>query len=51
MDRLPRLPLDIFEHSRVADHESLALDQLAYCNLATNRQQRASDPSFVISIL
>ena len=41
MGRLPRLPLTIFERTMVADHQSLARDHLAYCDLATNHQQRA----------
>ena len=41
--RLPRLPLSIFERTRVAGHQSLARDHLAYCDLATSRQQRAYD--------
>ena len=43
MGGLPRLPLTVFEHAGVARHQSLARDHLAYCNLATNRQQRAND--------
>ena len=39
--RLPRLPLTIFERAGVAGHQSLARDHLAYCDLATDRQQRA----------
>ena len=43
MGRLPRLPLRIFERTGVAGHQSLARDHLAYCDLATDRQQRAYD--------
>ena len=40
MGRLPRLPLTVFERTGVAGHQTLAGDHLAYCDLATNRQQR-----------
>ena len=40
MGRLPRLPFTIFERAGVASHKSLARDHLAYCGLATDRQQR-----------
>ena len=43
MGRLPRLPLRIFERTGVAGHQSLARDHLAYCDLATDCQQRAYD--------
>ena len=43
MGRLPRLPLTVLERTGVAGHQSLARDHLAYCNLATDRQQRAKD--------
>ena len=43
MGRLPRLPLRIFERTGVAGHQSLARDHLAYCDLTTDRQQRAYD--------
>ena len=43
MGRLPRLPLMVFERTGVAGHQSLAPDDLAYCDLATDRQQRADD--------
>ena len=43
MGRLPRLPLTVFERTGVAGHQSLARDHLAYCDLATDRQQRAND--------
>ena len=43
MGRLPRLPLTIFKRARVANHQSLPRDHLAYCDLATDRQQRAYD--------
>ena len=41
--RLPRLPLTFFECTGVAGHQSLARDHLAYCDLATDRQQSAND--------
>ena len=41
MGRLPRLPLTIFERTGVAGHQSSARYHLAYCDLATNRQQHA----------
>ena len=40
MGKLPRLPLTVFERTGVAGHQSLARDYLAYCDLATDRQQR-----------
>ena len=43
MGRLPRLPLTVFERTGVTGHQSLARDHLAYCDLATGRQQRAND--------
>ena len=43
MGRLPRLPLTVFERTGVAGRQSLARDHLAYCELATDRQQRAND--------
>ena len=43
MGRPPRLPLTIFERTEVAGHQSLARDHLVYCDLATDRQQRAYD--------
>ena len=43
MGRLPRLPLASFERAGVAGHRSLAREDLAYCDLATDRQQRAYD--------
>ena len=42
MGRLPP-PLTVFERTRVAGHQSLARDHLAYCDQATDRQQRAND--------
>ena len=39
----PHLLLTIFDHSGVAGHQSLARDHLAYCDLASERQQRAND--------
>ena len=41
MGRLPCLPLTIFDRSGVAGHQSLAVDHLAYCDLVSERQQRA----------
>ena len=41
--RIPHLPLTIFDCTRVAGHQSLARDDLAYCDLATDRPQRAYD--------
>ena len=43
MGRLPRLPLTVLERTGVAGHQSLARDHLAYCDLVTDRQQRAND--------
>ena len=43
MGRLPSLPLTIFDRSAVAGHKSLARDHLEYCDLASERQQRAND--------
>ena len=43
MGRLPRFPRTIFERTGVFGHQSLARDHLAYCDLATDRQQRAYD--------
>ena len=43
MGRLPRLPLTIFERAGAAGHQSLVREHLAYCDLATDRQQRAYD--------
>ena len=37
-----RLPLTVFECTGVAGHQSLARDHLGYCDLATDRQQRAN---------
>ena len=39
--RSPRLPLSLFDSPNIGGHQSLERDQLAYCNLATDRQQRA----------
>ena len=39
--RLPRLPLAIFERTAVADHQALVRDHFTYCDLVTDRQQRA----------
>ena len=43
MGRPTRLPLMVFERTGVAGPQSLARDHLAYCDLATDRQQRAND--------
>ena len=43
MGRVPRLTVTIFERTGVAGHQSLTRDHLAYCDLATDRQQRACD--------
>ena len=39
--RLPRLPLTVFDQSYGGTHQNLDRDQLAYCDLARERQQRA----------
>ena len=39
--RLLRLPLTVFDRSYGSAHQSLDRDQLAYCDLARDRQQRA----------
>ena len=39
--RLPRLPLTVFDRSCGGTHQNLDRDQLAYCDLARERQQRA----------
>ena len=41
MGRLPRLPLTVFDRSYGGMHQNLDRDQLAYCDLARERQQRA----------
>ena len=41
MNRLPRLPLTVFEHPYARGHQSLARDQLEYVDLATDRQRRS----------
>ena len=43
MGKLPRLPLTTFQRIGVFGHQSLARDDLAYCDSATDRQQRAYD--------
>ena len=43
MGRLLRLPLTAFDRTGVVEHQSLARDHLAYCDLATNRQKHAND--------
>ena len=42
MGRLPHRPLTVFERTGVAQHQSLARDYLANCDLARDRQQRAN---------
>ncbi|CAB1106230.1 unnamed protein product [Ectocarpus sp. CCAP 1310/34] len=39
--RIPRLPLSVFDRPTVGGHQSLARDQLEYCNLVVDRQRRA----------
>ena len=39
--RLPRLPLTVFDRTYGGMHQNLDRDQLAYCDLARKRQQRA----------
>ncbi len=41
MNRLPRLPLAVFEQLSARGHQSLARDHLEYCDLAADRQRRA----------
>ena len=41
MGRLPRLPLTVFDRSYGGMHQNPDRDQLAYCDLARERQQRA----------
>ena len=43
MGRLPRLPLTVFDRTGVVGHQRLARDNLAYCDLATDRQKCAND--------
>ena len=43
MGRLPRFCPTTFERAGVAGRQSLARDHLAYCELPTERQQRAYD--------
>ena len=43
MSRLSRLPLTVFDRTDVVEHQSLARDHLAYCDLATDRQDRANN--------
>ena len=43
MRSLPCLPLTVFERTGVTRHQSLARDHVAYCDLVTDRQQRAND--------
>lgn len=42
INRLPRLPMTVIEHQYARDHQSLDRDQLEYCDLAADRQQRRS---------
>ena len=42
MSKLPRLSLTVVESTGVAGHQSLACDHRAYCDLATDRQQRTN---------
>ena len=42
MGRLPRFPLTVYERTRVAGCQSPDHDHLAYCDLATDRQQHAN---------
>ena len=42
MGRLPRLSLTVFDRASVVEHQSLARDHLAYCDLATDRQKRVN---------
>ena len=41
MGRFPRLPLSVFDPPNIGGHQILDHDILAYCNLATEQQQRA----------
>ena len=41
MNRLPRLPLIIFEHHYAQGYQSLARNHLEYCDLVADRQRRA----------
>ena len=41
MNRLPRLPLTLFEHHYARGQQNLAYDHLEYCDLAAGRQRRA----------
>ena len=43
MGRFPPPPLTVFDRTGVVRHQSLARDQLAYCDLTTDRQKRAHD--------
>ena len=43
MARLPRYPLTVFDNIYARRHQSLARNQLEYCNLAADRQKRAYD--------
>ena len=43
MGRLPRLLLTVFERTGVVGHQSPARDYRTYCDLATDRKQRAND--------
>ena len=41
MNRLPRLPLTVFEHPYARGHQSLASDQLEYVDVAADSQRRS----------
>ena len=41
LERLPRLPLAVFDRFHDGAHQSLERDQLAYCDLARERQHRS----------
>lgn len=43
MGRLPRLPLTIFKRAGIAGRMSLPGDELVYCDMAAERQQRSYD--------
>ncbi|CAB1104650.1 unnamed protein product [Ectocarpus sp. CCAP 1310/34] len=43
INRLPRMPMTVFEHPYARGHQSLHRDQLEYCDLAADRQRRSYD--------
>ena len=43
MGRLPRLSLMVFDRTGDVGHQRLARNQLAHCDLGTDRQKRAND--------